>query len=258
VWRPADVAAALRQARTLAESGHRPWPLPDRSWIMGQTWENLLFAHWRVDEAALLAVVPPQMSLDTFDGSGWIGVTPFVVTGMRARLAPPVPGTARFAEINVRTYVTVAGRPGIYFFSLDTPNRLAIQAARRVYRLPYFRSQITVDHEGEAIRYRSERVAEDGPRASFDSEYRAVGDVDHAAPGSFAHWAAERYCLYTLDEHERVLRGEIHHRPWPLQPAAAVFATNTMGRQIGIDLDGEPVLHFARRQDVVFFANERL
>ena len=138
--RPADIESALRQPHALRERDHRPWPLPGRPWIMGQTWEDLLFAHWRVEEATLRAVVPPQIPIDGFDGSAWIGVTPFRVTGLRARLSLPLPGTARFPEVNVRTYATIDGRPGIYFFSLDTPNRLAVATARRVYRLPYFRS----------------------------------------------------------------------------------------------------------------------
>jgi uncharacterized protein YqjF (DUF2071 family) len=224
---------------------------------MGQTWENLLFAHWRVDEAALRQAVPPEIPIDTFDGSAWIAVTPFVVTGMRLRGVPPLPGTARFAEINVRTYATIDGRPGIHFFSLDTPNRLAVEAARRVYRLPYFRSRIDVRHDGGRVRYRSERADGGAARADIDLEYQPLGPVRNAAPGTFEHWAAERYCLYTLDESRRVLRGEIHHGPWPLQAAAATVAINSMGEQIGIGLDDRPVLHFARRQDVVFWLNER-
>src|ERR687890_1673231 len=111
MWRPSDLADARRQPRTLKETAHRPWPLPQGPWVMGQTWQDLLFAHYRVDEAALRAVLPPEVPLDTFDGSAWIGVTPFVVTGLRARLMPPLPGTSRFAEINVRTYATVDGKP---------------------------------------------------------------------------------------------------------------------------------------------------
>jgi uncharacterized protein len=255
-WRPGDLAAALRQPRTLGERDHRPWPTPARPWVMGQTWEDLLFAHWRVDAAALRRVVPAQISLDTYDGAAWLGVTPFVVTGMRTRLTLPAPGIARFPEVNVRTYATVEGRPGIYFFSLDTPNRLAVHAARWAYRLPYFRSRIAVDRRGETIRYRSERIADDGPHVAIDLDYGAAGPVRRAEHGSFEHWATERYCLYTLDDRLRVLRGEIHHPPWPLQPARATLRANAMGRQIGVDLEGEPVAHFARRQDVVFWLNQ--
>ncbi|MDX6562183.1 MAG: uncharacterized protein QOD65_1997 [Gaiellales bacterium] len=256
MWRPADIASALRQPRTLVERAHRPWPVPERPWVMGQTWENLLFAHWRVDEAALRRVVPAAIPIDTFDGSAWLAVTPFYVTGMRTRLTPPLPGLARFPEINVRTYATIEGRPGIYFFSLDTTNRPAVATARRVYRLPYFRARMKVEPAGDRIRYDSDRSSADGPAAAAAIEYGPTGPCRTAVPGTFEHWAAERYCLYTLDDDGRVLRGDIHHPPWPLQPASATFARNSMADQVGIALDGDPVLHYARRQDVVFWLNE--
>ena len=257
MWRPADIERALSQPRTLREHAHRPNGIPERPWVMGQTWEDLLFAHWRVDPAALRPVVPPQLPIDTYDGSAWIGVTPFVVTGMHARLTPPLPGTARFPEINVRTYTTIEGRPGIYFFSLDTSNRPAVEAARRVYRLPYFRSRFEVDRGDGGVELRSERVSSDGPPAACEVRYRPTGPVAAPAPGSFEQFACERYCLYTLDGEGRVLRGDIHHPPWPLQPAEAVFARNAMAAQVGLALEGEPALHFARRQDVVFWLNRR-
>jgi uncharacterized protein len=222
---------------------------------MGQSWENLLFAHWRVDADKLAALLPEQIPLDTFDGSAWLGITPFVVTGMRARFVPPMPGLARFPEINVRTYATIGGRPGIYFFSLDTPNRPAVFAARRVYRLPYHRSEIEVDVRGEEVDFRSRRTDGDGPPASIHARYRPTGLAFCAARHSFEEWAAERYCLYTLNERQGALRGEIHHPPWPLQPAEAGFTDNTMALPLGVELEGEPVLHFARRQDVVFWLN---
>jgi uncharacterized protein YqjF (DUF2071 family) len=255
VWRPSDLADARRQPQALRERGHRPWPVPDGPWVMGQTWNDLLFAHWRVDEEVLRRVLPPQVPIDSFDGSAWIGVTPFVVTGMRPRLLPPLPGTARFAEINVRTYATVDGKPGIWFLSLDAANRLAVETARRVYRLLYFRSSFTVDRSGDGVSYASRRVHEGAPAAAFDAEYRAAGPVANAVPGSFEHWATERYCLYTLDERGRVLRGDIHHPPWPLQPADGEVTVNTMARAYGIELTGSPTLHFAHRQDVVFWLN---
>jgi uncharacterized protein YqjF (DUF2071 family) len=255
VWRPADIERALSQPRTLREHGHRPFPLPKRPWVMGQTWEDLLFAHWRVDPDALRPVIPPQIPIDTFEGSAWIAVTPFMVTGLRARLTLPLPGTSRFPEVNVRTYTTIGGRPGIWFFSLDTSNRPAVETARRVYRLPYFRSRMDVRHNGERVRFQSERVSADGPPAACEVEYEAVGPVAAAEPGSFEEFACERYCLYTLDDAERVLRGTIHHPPWPLQPAEATFARNTMAEQIGIALEGEPTLHVAARQDVLFWLN---
>jgi uncharacterized protein YqjF (DUF2071 family) len=252
---PADFVCAWRQSRALRETAHRPWPIPSGPWIMGQTWKGLLFAHWRVDEAWLRRFVPPQIPVDTFDGSAWIAVTPFIVGGLRLRFLPPLPGTTRFPEINVRTYATIEDRPGIYFFSLDVPNVLAIAAARRVYRLPYFRSKIEVDNADGRVGYRSRRVDPVGSPVNCDLEYGPTAPAAVALAGSFEYWAAERYCLYTLDDRMRLLRGEIHHPPWQLQPAEAVVASNSMGRQLGLDLQERPVLHYAHRQDVVFWPN---
>src|SRR4051812_11749009 len=103
---------------------------------MAQTWESLLFAHWRVEPEELRPHVPEEIPIDTFDGSAWIGVTPFIASDVRPRLTPPMPGVSRFPEINVRTYATIDGKPGIWFFSLDTPNPLVNEAARRGYRVP--------------------------------------------------------------------------------------------------------------------------
>jgi uncharacterized protein len=250
---PHDVEAALSQRKVLEDADHRPWPLPDGPWIMGQTWERLLFAHWRVPYDELREVVHPKIPLDTFDGSAWLGVTPFTVTGFHMRGTPPPPGVSSFHEINVRTYSTIDGKPGIYFISLDAGSRLAVEAARRAYRLPYFEAEIGVEESDERVRYTHERTQQDGPAAGFAGEYRPTGAVYHAEPGSFEHWATERYCLYTADEEQRIHRGQIHHPPWPLQPAELEIAHNTMADQVGIELDGEPTTHFARRQDVVFW-----
>jgi uncharacterized protein YqjF (DUF2071 family) len=248
-----DVEAAARQREVLGETGHRPWPLPEGAWIMGQTWEHLLFAHWRVPLDALREVVHPAIPLDTFDGSAWLGVTPFTVTGLHLRGTPPPPLAGSFHEINVRTYATIDGKPGIYFLSLDAASKVAVHAARTAYRVPYFHAEIDAEREGERTRYSHERKQADGPPASFQAEYGPTGEPFTAAPESFEYWAAERYCLYTLDDGQRVHRGEIHHPPWPLQPASARIARNTMAGPYGIELSGDPVCHYAHRQDVVFW-----
>jgi hypothetical protein len=134
---PAELLSdSFRQRAVLAETGHRPWPAPKQPWLMGQTWISLLFAHWRVPTPALEAVVPAQLQIDTYDSSAWIGVTPFLVRGLRLRGTTPLPWLSSFPEINVRTYVTVDAKPGIYFLSLDADSHAAVTAARRAYRLP--------------------------------------------------------------------------------------------------------------------------
>jgi uncharacterized protein YqjF (DUF2071 family) len=241
------------QARTLTETAHRPWPLPEAPWLMAQTWEDLLFAHWRVSSDALRRVVPLELPLDTFDGSAWIGVTPFLVRAMRLRLTPPVPLLARFPELNVRTYVTIGGRPGIYFLSLDAASWLAVFGARRAFRIPYFRAAMNSEHRAGGVSYASERVAGDGEAATFRGSYRPTGSPFAAKADSLEYFLTERYCLYTFDEHLTVYRAEIHHPPWPLQLAEADLEVNTMAEPFGIELQGKPLLHFAARQDVLIW-----
>lgn len=249
----AAVSCALRQAATLAETAHRPWPVPESPWFMGQTWRHLLFAHWAVDPAMLEEVVPPQLPLDLREGRAWVGVTPFRVEGLRLRRTPPAPVVSRFGEVNVRTYVSVDGKPGIYFLSLDAASRLAVLAARRTYRLPYFHARMEIAEGRGAFAFRSRRISTDGPPAELDCRYAPTGGAFHADPGSLEHFLAERYCLYTLDDQGTVRRGEIHHPPWPLQIADGELRRNTMAGPQGLTLSGGPLLHYAARQDVVLW-----
>jgi uncharacterized protein YqjF (DUF2071 family) len=224
---------------------------------MAQSWTELLFAHWSVPPEALADAVPPELPLDLFDGRAWITVSPFRVRNLRLRVTPPLPRLSTFPEINVRTYVTVDGKPGIWFFSLDAGSRLAVLTARRAYRLPYFRARMAIEPDGAGVRYETSRVGAEAPApAEFRAAYRPAGPVFNAQPGSLDHWLVERYCLYTLDDRHRVLRGEIHHPPWPLQAAEAEIATNTMGAEVGLALDEAPLVHYVARQDVVFWALE--
>jgi uncharacterized protein YqjF (DUF2071 family) len=239
------------QRRTLEEVGHRPWPLPARPWAMGQTWYHLLFAHWPVEPAAINRLLPPPLEAQRRDGSAWLGITPFAVAALRLRGTAPLPWLSWFPELNVRTYVEVDGKPGIYFFSLDAARRAAVAAARRSYRLPYFRARMTVQQIGAEIRYDSDRLDGSGPSAGFRARYRPSGPRTDDPLG---RWLAERYCLYVVDEHRRVLRGEIHHPPWPLQPAQAEFEHNGMAGPLGIELRGEALLHYSARQDTLIWA----
>jgi len=245
---------AAAQVRSLTEQRHRPWPLPSRPWLMAQTWLDLLFAHWPVPGEALRPSVPTQIPLDTYSGSAWIGVTPFEVAGLRLHGTPAPPLLSRFPETNVRTYATIDDKPGIFFLSLDAASLAAVAGARRAYRLPYFRAAMRVERRGSEIEYVSERQSHDGEPASLRITYQPAGPVQQAASGSLEEFLAERYCLYTLDGRGTVLRADIHHAPWPLQPAEATIEVNTMTAPYGIELPTrEPLLHYSRRQDVLIW-----
>jgi uncharacterized protein YqjF (DUF2071 family) len=252
----AFASPVFRQRAGLEEVEHRAWPLPEKSWLMGQSWEHLLFAHWPLHPDAVRAIVPSELPLDTFDGAAWLAVTPFIVRGLHFRRAPPIPGLSSFPEINVRTYVVVADQPGVYFLSLDAGSRFAVAGARRRYLLPYFLAEIAARRANSAIEYHSRRTSTEGAPASFEASYGPRGNSYEAPPGTLEHFLTERYCLYTLDDAHRLWRAQIHHPPWSLQSAAAEIRWNTMADPHGIHLQGEPVLHFARRQDVVIWPLE--
>jgi uncharacterized protein YqjF (DUF2071 family) len=227
---------------------HRPWPLPSAPWIMRQVWNNLLFAHWPLSPEVLRPLIPAGLNLDTFEGRAWVGVVPFFMTGVTLRFVPPTPLHSRFAELNVRTYVTVGDRPGVYFFSLEAANPLAVAVARRWYNLPYMRAKMRVKVRGDEVSYYSRRTHRNEPPAEFEAIYGPTGEVYNSRPGTLESWLTERYCLYTTDRRQRVVRGEIHHVPWPLQPAQASIKTNSMAESHGIRLpETGPVLHYTRR-----------
>jgi uncharacterized protein YqjF (DUF2071 family) len=244
---------AKRQRQSLEQTDHRPWPLPDRPWMLAQTWHDLLFAHWAVKPADLRRVVPAELPLDTFEGTAWVGTTPFCVTGFRLLGTPPVPVVSSFPELNVRTYVTIDGKPGIYFLSLDADSRLAVAGARRSHRLPYFQARMSARRVGSQIHYASDRVSADGPAATLRARYGQHGSEFVAPPGSLERWLTERYCLYTLNERRSVLRADIHHRPWKLRVAEATIGRNTMTAGLGIELAGIPLLHLSERQDTLLW-----
>jgi uncharacterized protein YqjF (DUF2071 family) len=225
---------------------------------MAMTWHDLLFAHWPVAASALRPLVPATLELDTFDGAAWIGVVPFRMSGVRVRGTPALPGPGAFAELNVRTYVTDGAKPGVWFFSLDAASRVAVRAARRWFHLPYFDASMTCDEGGGAILYRSRRTHVEAPPAEFVARYGPSGLDSRATPGSLDHWLTERYCLYAADPGGALLRSEIHHARWPLQPAHAAIHVNSMAAAAGVTLPaGPPRVLFTRRLDVVAWAPER-
>jgi uncharacterized protein len=216
------------------------------------SWHDLLFAHWPLPTEALGPLIPPGLELDRYDGRAWVGVVPFRMTAVGPRHAPRAPWVSAFLELNVRTYVTIGGKPGIWFFSLDAANPVAVAIARRWFHLPYFRARMRLRLDGDWIAYESRRTHRGFPGGEFRGRYRAAGPVFRSAPGSLEAWLTERYALYAADRRGRIYRGDIHHLPWPLQPAEAEIAVNTVADAHGLVLpDPPPLLHFARRLDVV-------
>ena len=224
---------------------------------MTQSWHDLLFAHWRVDVSEVRRAVPAAFDLDLFDGAAWLGIVPFHMTNVGLRATPVVPWISTFPELNVRTYVRVGDRPGVYFFSLDAARWLAVAAARTLLNLPYYAADMTLERHRDGLRYESTRWRR--PRPQFKATYAPVGALFVPPVGSIEHFLTERYCLYHHNRRGHPYRLDIHHRPWSLQSARATITTNTMAAASHLTLNGAPaLLHFARRQDVLAWPPARL
>ena len=151
--------------------GQRPWLPPARPWALAMQWHDLLFMHWPLRPAMLRPLIPPPLQLDTFDGDAWIGVIPFHMTGVRPHGVPALPWASAFAELNVRTYVTLGGKPGVWFFSLDAASPFAVRAARLAFHLPYYDARMA-SIRGDAVRYTCTRTHYGAPPADFAARYR--------------------------------------------------------------------------------------
>ena len=237
---------------------NRPWPPPMTPWVMRQRWNDLLFLHYEVAPEKLRTLVPPALTLDTYEQRAWLSITPFWMDHLRPPGVPSLPWVSRFLELNVRTYVSYQGKPGVYFFSLDASHLTAVWGARILYRLPYWHAAMKVQGRGKArIQYQSKRSH--GPKpAELKKSYGPTGPELHARPGSLEHFLCERYCLYSATP-KRLYRAEIHHLPWALQPAAAQTEENSMTKTLGLQLPAEAdAMQFSRSLKVLVWAPERL
>ena len=227
---------------------------------MAQRWNDLLFMHWPIAADSLRALVPARIDLDVYDDTAWVSIAPFSLSDLRPRGLPALPRISEFPELNVRTYVIVDEKPGVYFFSLDAGSALAVLGARTLFHLPYYAAAMHLRGRPDGgIDYESRRLAIGSRPARFKAAYAPTGPVTTSAPGSLEHWLTERYCLYAVGSAQRVYRTEIHHRPWPLQPARVEIAENTMAAASQIELPSlPPKVSFTQRLDVVVWAEERV
>ena len=218
---------------------------------MRMRWRELLFAHWVVDTSVVRPLLPAALQLDLFEGRCYVGAVPFLMENVTPRCIPPLPSLHAFPELNLRTYVIAGGKPGVWFFSLDAGQKLAVRAARRFFHLPYFDAKFEIDASARQVTYKSMRTHHGAPPAQFSTTYRPIGPVYEASAKSLDAWLTDRYCLYSADASGRIYRGEIDHPPWPLQKAEATIPINTLGDSLGIEMSQQPAtLHFAKSLDV--------
>ena len=227
---------------------HRPWPLPDEKWQWRQSWYDLCFIHYRIDLSELRPLIPKELEIEEFDGSAWVSIVPFrMVDVMRGNL-PSVYPLKSFPELNLRTYVTYQGKPGVWFFSLDADCRPVVWGGQKIFGLPYHKANMKITKADQKIHFSSQRKD-----ILFEADYEAIGDVFQAQPNSFEHWIAERYCLYSSAP-----RGltcvDVHHKAWPLYQAQVNIQKNDLFAAAGIKtLNEEPRFNVSSGVDVVSY-----
>ena len=246
----------------LIRTSHSPRPLPSGRWQMTQRWNDLLFAHWPVPASQIEPLLPEGLEPDLYQGSAWLGVVPFWLDRIKVRGFPSVPGLRSFPDVNVRTYVrdVQTGTPGMFFFSLDATNLLAVVIAHSLFHLPYHWAEMRLDQRSEReFSFYSRRRFTQQP-VVFRARYRGLGPtrrVVEARSGSLEYFLMERSSLFTRNRAGQAIRSSLHHVPWPLEDAEAEIEQNDLAHSIGVELpDIEPVLHYSRRLAVYVWPAE--
>lgn len=247
---------------------------------MTQQWRDLLFAHWAYDPDVVRSLLPAHLEdlgveLDLFDGQAYIGLVPFRMQNLRLRGLPPIPSTANFAEINVRTYVSYAGRPAVWFFSLDTAHLLPTIVARLAFRLPYCFGEASVTvtgHDDGSIHATS--VHRRWPNRSTSSIAARIGPPVETSP--LAAFLTARWGLIATS-HGPALRGSararpdsatsapttwfgaVDHEPWPLHAATLLDLDDDLVSSAGLPRpQGEPLLHYSPGVTTTIYSLERV
>lgn len=226
--------------------------------VMSQRWTNLLFLHWEVSPDQIQQTLPAGLTVDLHGGKAYLGLVPFYMRDIRPRFAPALPGVSHFLEMNVRTYVHDRhGNPGVWFYSLDANRSLAVAIARRFFHLPYHRAKMSAHQKNGLIGYRCERLSRPGEPSTFS--YRGGKALAGPEPGSLDYFLLERYLLFAHDpKRNRLLSGQVHHRPYPVHTAVVNSFSSDAPRQAGFDLNGKPPTHaaFSPGVDVKVFATK--
>ena len=246
----------------LFRTSHRQRPLPAGRWAMIQRWNDLLFAHWPIPASSITALLPEWLQVDTCQGSAWLGAVPFWLDRIKIRGVPTILSGRSFPDLNLRTYVRdqFTNTPGIYCFSLDSSNLIAVAMARALYHLPYHWAEMKLEQRSEReFAFYSRRRFASRP-VIFKARYRGLGPTTklaHIQSGTLEYFFTERSCLFSSNRAGQPIRASLHYVPWPLEEAEAEIEQNDLAAAIGIQLpDRDPILHYSRRLGVYIWPAE--
>lgn len=234
-----------------------------RAHVMWQTWRELLFLHWSYPVEEIQKTLPPGLRVDDFEGRAYVGIVPFLMRNVHPRFLPSVPGLSDFLELNLRTYVfDEAGTPGVWFYSLDANQTLAVETAKALFKLPYHRAEMEANQDPATGRmdYRCRRLAA-APDSASRFLYQPCGPVTMAEPGTLDFFLVERYVLFAYDPAKAILySGRVHHTPYPVRQAKVGAWSDTVLRQAGLTAPGREPEHAAMSSgvDVKIYALEEV
>lgn len=166
----------------------------------------------------------------------------------------------------LETYVHVAGRdPGVWFFSLDAANAIAVRIARALFHLPYHCAQMFLEREepdpareDSSILYAGVRRWPTPLPASYLIRGQITGPVQPAVPGTLEHFLAERDLLYSRFQ-DHLYQGQVHHSPYPLQAATILSLDENLLSAAGLRRPStRPLAFYAAGVDVEVFSLHRL
>ncbi|MDP0491755.1 MAG: DUF2071 domain-containing protein [Verrucomicrobiota bacterium JB023] len=234
---------------------------PPHALVMRQRWSRLLFLHWEFPKDLLASTLPKGLHLDTYEGRAYLGVVPFFMERVRPVGFPSLPWLSNFLELNLRTYVhDDSGRPGVWFYTLDCNQPLAVEIARKLFHLPYQHASMSAAYDGKTTYYLSSRsrfTRQNNPAllrrngvipakpwktdASHSSFlYRPSGPEKVASPGQFEFFLLERYLLFSVNRRGRLFTGQVHHRPYPYHEAEVDLSSTRIFVENGFDSPADP------------------
>jgi uncharacterized protein YqjF (DUF2071 family) len=220
-------------------------------------WRHLLFENWPVDPAVVDAHLPDPLAVDEHDGRAWLSVVPFTNVAVRPRGLPTRLGVA-LPELNLRTYVTCDGHPGVYFFSLDADGVLGVLGARLLHHLPYYYARISLEGVDGDVRFASRRRHPGARPAAYEATYRPTGPAFDAPEDPLARFLVERYRFFTETPNGELRYTAVDHEPWTLHPATADVACNTLLTANGFDRpDATPTYFYSPGLDVTASRSKR-
>lgn len=209
-----------------------------------QEWRHLTFVHWRYEPEPIQAILPDGLTVDTFDGSAWVGLVPFQMVDVRPPWIPTLHPITTFPETNVRTYVRGPRGQGIWFSSLEITRLLGVAVARLGFGVPYHWAEMSMVETRGRVRYESRRRWP-GPRGAFSVVEIEIG----ARPvelGDLERFLTSRWATYTRLPGGRIGWVPVEHEPWTLHSADIVELSENVTSAAGLPPPtGEPVAHFA-------------